>query len=207
MSFRFEYSAGPHKYSCPLKKTVCAFKAFDMSKPCNERIVIGGPFCPYHMAKVYKLKVQVSTIKEAGNGVFAWDLEAVNGIVFRKGDFIIEYTGEILGPQELYTRYGPNTAPYAMATDDDQVFIDSACLRSSMGALINGAYGNARSRENTSFVVHGTRVFIKADCDIRHGEELFIDYGDEYGDGEHVMKHTTKATSKKVVRSGKANIH
>ena len=200
----FEFEAGPHKFSCPLQKTVCSYKTFDYSKECKAQVVQGGPYCLYHMLKVYKLKLQASTIKGAGNGVYAWDLEAPNGIVFKKGEYIIEYTGEILGPDQLYKRYGPNTAPYAMATDDDQVFIDSACNR-TMGAMINGSYGSAQGKENTSFFVDGTRVFVMAERSIKHGEELFLDYGSEYGKGEHAMNHKTvvKTTTKRIISKRK----
>ena len=190
MTARFEFKAGPHKFSCPLKKNTCSYKVLDYQKECNTPVLQGGPYCPYHMSKIFKLRLQPSTIPAAGNGVYAWDLEAPNGIVFKKGDYIIEYTGEALSPGQLYKRYGPNTAPYAMATDDEKVFIDSACIR-TMGALINGSYGAAAGMDNTSFAVDGKRVFIIADRNIVHGEELFVDYGSDYGKGEHSMDHKT----------------
>ncbi len=208
MNARFDFKAGPHKFSCALKKNTCSYQLSDYTKECNTPVLQGGPYCPYHMSKLFKLRLKPSTIPVAGNGVYAWDLEAPNRIVFKNGDYIIEYTGEILSPDQLYKRYGPNTAPYTMATDDENVFIDSACVR-TMGALINGSYGAAYGKANTSFVVEGKRVFIRADRNIVHGEELFIDYGSDYGKGEHRMNHKTivKAIRTKTKTRQQPNDH
>jgi hypothetical protein len=67
------------------------------------------PYCPDHTTELLRLKVQPSTIPVAGSGLFAWGPEgSVTGetVVFKKGEFIYSYQGELFDGEQLEARYG-----------------------------------------------------------------------------------------------------
>jgi hypothetical protein len=65
--------------------------------------------------------VKKSTLQNGGNGLFAMNpKELANAIIFKKGEPIIGYGGELLDDEELDERNGEdNTAPYAVNTKED----------------------------------------------------------------------------------------
>jgi hypothetical protein len=176
-----------------LNQTTCSI--------CNVPIVIGiarhkSPFksmCPLHLVEQYHVQVRTSSIPNAGLGVFVDDgtsqsfpLSIISSktpsrrrkIIFKKGDQICDYGGEILSTNQLDEMYGHQgiTAPYAVSISPRRN-LDAATHR-GVGAFIN----HDKTRENCFLESNAQRGIctIVASKTLYNGDELFLDYGDEY---------------------------
>ena len=75
-------------------------------KKCKRHVVIGQDLCYTHLRYQRFLVIKKSTIPGAGNGLFACNLRAVDGVVFKKGQKIgSHYIGQVLSREELLERY------------------------------------------------------------------------------------------------------
>ncbi|NTU67152.1 MAG: SET domain-containing protein [Candidatus Moranbacteria bacterium] len=108
-----------------------------------------------------KLKVKKSS---AGLGLFA---DAPIG----KGQFVIEYTGELIANAEADRRGGK----YLFN-------INSKWTVDGKGRDNTARYINHSCKPNCEVETKGNRIFICAIKDIPAGEELSYDYGEEYFD-------------------------
>jgi hypothetical protein len=141
---------------------------------CRKRCVIGVEFCSSHLPIYMNLQIRPS---EYGSGLFAYDPDANdNDIIFRKGDKVCNYEGQILTAQGLIDRYGQRTAPYGIRVNNNS-FIDSAVLR-GIGSMIN--HRNANPNVEFKLNARQQNIFLKATRNIRQNQQLFVDYGDEY---------------------------
>lgn len=148
---------------------------------CRRRCVIGIEFCHSHLPTEMKLQIRDS---EYGLGLFAYDPTAEdNEIVFRKGDKVCNYEGEILSQQELTDRYALNTAPYGMTVSANRK-IDSA-LRRGIGSMIN--HGTTQQQRNVAFILDNRRqtISLRATKNIRQNAQLYVSYGDNYNFDEN----------------------
>jgi hypothetical protein len=163
---------------------------------CGRTSVIGCPYCFQHLRSERHLRVRPSTIPNAGKGLFAEDpLRADREIIFRVGDYIIDYTGESINENQLEERYGEYTGPYAIevrgrSNQRGGLFIDAAAER-GVGSLINH---RARSSANSVFVVdyRANRARLRAVRPIRNGDEIFVSYGNQYQMNEPGASSRTK---------------
>jgi len=172
------------KVRCVLQETKCAFN----DPPCDRRVVISHNYCTEHLRTYYNLEIKKSTIQSAGLGLFACKARGTDSeIVFKKGDVVAYYFGEVTTQQELERKYGASTAPYSMATDvtgqRGEIVVDAACKR-GYAAYINHADDKSA---NSQFNVHDyndgvnyPRLWVEARRDIYHEEEIFASYGQEY---------------------------
>ena len=108
----FHFSNGGISFDSPLIETPCQAKLSD-GRPCPLVTRFHAPFCMTHSTSLLGLTVKVSSIPDAGRGLFA------------TRDF--PYLGEILTKTQLDVRYG-GTAPYTLKVSSN-IFMDSACLR------------------------------------------------------------------------------
>lgn len=142
-----------------------------------------------------------------GQGLFAVSLDdheqEEREVLFKKGDLICWYISEQMERGLIHERYpGDMTAPYGFGATKDLAY-DAACVR-GMGAIANNAHrrydrrgkklaNNAKIRVqnkqagitrdiNNGELRVGANPFpvIVATRDIRDGEEILADYGDEY---------------------------
>lgn len=151
---------------------------------CKRKTVIGVPWCYQHLASEMSLKIQASTIEDAGKGLFA--ISKTKEIVFRKGQTIIEYQGEKITHHELEKRYGNKTGPYAITTTQDQI-IDAACER-SVGAIANH---KASRHANAKFFTQNKSIILQAIKQIKNGDEIFVNYGPDFELGDKRVKFMT----------------
>ncbi len=110
---------------------------------------------------------------EVGEGLFA-------GAHIAQGDFIAEYTGRKISSKfadTLKTRY--------LFEVDERWTIDGE-LSSNIARYINHS-----CIPNAEAEIHDSHIFILATRDIRPGEEITIDYGQEYFD-EFIKPHGCK---------------
>lgn len=193
MPYRFKFFRPGEtvpSFECALEPHQCMGTSKN-GMQCRRRSVIGLPFCWTHLLSEKNLRIKASNIPDAGSGLFALKRNATFGeILFRTGDTIIKYEGEVIDQPELERRYGVYTAPYGVALHR-HMFEDGACVR-GVGNLANhatGALANARlvldPRRN--------RVSLKAMKNIRNDQEILVNYGREYGFTEGTRYSTKPA--------------
>ena len=154
---------------------------------CKRKTVIGLPMCWTHTREVYHVRIKPSLIHGAGKGLFVDKPNTELGeVVFKKDDHIVPYSGELIDSDELESRYGDYTAPYAV--EMNKSMYDDASVKRGIGSLINHKitkYTNCRfsiSRQN--------RCNIIAEKNIKQGDELYVNYGRKYKFNEPVQTFT-----------------
>ena len=184
----FHFHAPNKDWDAQLSSLQCRAANKDGSR-CKRRVVIGLPLCFQHTSSVYHLKIKTSTISNAGLGLFAYDTTKADGaVIFKDGDKICPYFGEVIDNEELEHRYGEYTAPYGIQIKRN-LYEDTAAQR-GIGSLINH---KIRSRSNCKFSVYRDNISIKATKNIRNNQELFINYGAEYQFNEAGVHTSTNA--------------
>ena len=142
---------------------------------CSSTIWI-GPYCETHLKQYLSLSIRPSRIKNSGLGVFACSTESDVDLTFKKGDILGILSGDIIDSYELELMYGDNTAPYTFKIDENQ-YIDGATNRCVFNMI------NHSIRNNVTCYNDGFQVFVECVEDIFNGEELVLNYGDEYWAG------------------------
>lgn len=171
------------EFRCYLESLQCKARTIRAQVRCQNNTVVGLPYC-YHHTKIHlNLALKPSTsMNREGKGIFAHSLEpgAQREIVFREGQRICAFYGQLVDRYSMNARYGDIeqlTAPYAIQVSPNR-FIDAACKR-SIGSLINHA---PASRANVRFKVERNangsfrEVSMVALKNIAHGTELKVDY-------------------------------
>ena len=156
-----------------------SFQCIDHTKKgarCKRRCVIGSPFCSTHLAFKHHLKVKTSNIPDSGNGLFA--IDPMNSdqdeILFKKGETICKYYGEIINHNDLIERYSNKTPTYVIGISKDR-YEDGAKFR-GIGTLANTLPGH----NNVTISIHRGHASLKATRNIRNGQEIYLSYGREY---------------------------
>jgi hypothetical protein len=144
---------------------------------CKNKACIGIEICRTHLPMQMHLKIKKSSIPNTGLGLYAYEENVQpNHIVFRKGQKICSYEGELLTANEINERYHGFTAPYTVGLSKDQ-FIDASLYR-GVGSTANTKpnFNNA----TLSIDNKNKRVSLKANRNIKQGEEIFLSYGSRY---------------------------
>lgn len=210
LTFNFKDNDTNKQFSCELKCKRCA-AIVKNGRQCGRTVCIGLPYCWYHLQQKEDIKIKEG---RHGKGVFAWDksnsnrrgAHVDNKTVFRAGDKITEYTGEKISKRQVDERYGPGdtvTAPYGLQLPDGKIE-DGACKRGSGTIFNHSRYAReqkaklsySRKMEGNRYVYNGV---IRATKPIKNGEEIFVNYGNDYRFGENTT-HTTKNKYKAVHR-------
>lgn len=173
----------PH-FQCQLQSQVCEGTT-KRGDRCKRKVIIGLPLCWSHLLSEKHLRIKDSLIPHAGKGLFVEDKTKANGaIIFKKGDKIVDYVGEIVTMQELDARYGEvNTAPYGVEINKKANRFEDAACRRGAGSLINQGTESGATKYNCELSLGGRRkdrVIIKATANIKNGKELYTDYGHQY---------------------------
>ncbi len=139
---------------------------------CEKMTTTTHPYCNKHTKKVLGVSVKKSSIKGAGKGLFA-------ARDFKKGENIVQYTGEILTVAQYDKRYGDDAmGAYGITLNDNQV-IDAAKTSSSVARYACDFHGSNLKGPNAQYESDDKEVWIVALRKIKKGEEIFTDYGDE----------------------------
>lgn len=119
------------------------------------------------------LRIGTSTIRGAGEGVFAME-------DLSKNTRIGEYTGKILN-QRQHDRLADTSYIFAVnLPDKTQFYIDGKHSKSLM-PKINGAKTKLQQKKiNVMAYQYAQRIYYKTTKRVKRGTELIIDYGDEY---------------------------
>jgi hypothetical protein len=154
---------------------------------CGRQVIMGLPLCYQHTQSTYKVKAKASRIPHAGVGLFAFDkTKGPNEIVFRPGNRICPYFGEIIDKNELDARYGDHTAPYGIKLSQNR-YQDGAAQR-GIGTLINHT---PRASSNCRFTNNYQFISIAATKIIRNDQELLVSYGNNYLFNEPGVRYST----------------
>lgn len=168
----------------------CSYIKHDHMR-CKKMVEIGLDMCWIHLLQHKHLRIKESKINGAGLGLWAMDPKRPpNAIIFKEGDEICKYNGEVINDHQRYQRYGDNTGPYVTrltGNDNDlqnRTFEDAAFQR-GIGSLINhigqGNRQNAaiktRCTINTN---HIPETYIKALKPIKNNQEILTTYGTNY---------------------------
>lgn len=188
--WRFFYDNHGNR-SCQLQSMRCKYILPSSGDRCKRKTTLTLPYCWQHLRRVANIRIgRTSLTDEAGQrykflGLFACDpsLED-NELVFDKDDNIIIYFGEIMDKKDLDQIYpGDSLAPYAFKMNED-LWIDAACIR-GVAALANTAsIVNPDADENNASIkiIHPDLYpVIQAEKPILNGEEIFTDYGENFG--------------------------
>jgi len=136
-------------------------------KKRNHKIIDIEP--SYYNNSQYKLKIDTSTIKNAGDGVFA--LESI-----AKNKFIGYYEGDVI--------FHIHCGSYYISIDEN-CGINAICFPRCYMAMINDTY-NTNYKYNCEFIInennsdYNKKVEIWSISDININDELFIGYGNYY---------------------------
>lgn len=173
-------------FQCNLRCNNCISTNTNGSR-CKLRSCIGTPYCWIHLLYIKHLRIKYSTNPRAGKGLFVMSKQHDdNEIVFRNGDIIIEYGGEIITNNALDNRYGDYTAPYAIRHGNR--IEDGACIRGA-GTVINHA---PTAQANARFSLSRNGQFrIIATKNIRNNREIFCNYGRNYRFNEPTSHRTS----------------
>lgn len=208
--FQFEcapYMGHPEKsWECPLVIRKC--------DTCSKRVRI-SPSCALHLWTSHNLAIRPSTIPGAGWGLFAHarpfsegGIVFEDGIVFKEGNPICKYAGDLLTKEQLDDRYGEFTAPYAAGIGSKSDAIDAACSRSAgamanhaSGELANAYIGQVDKPVNLPDGTVGIKSTLKlfAWRPIKSGDEIFIDYIGEESESKAYSFEEPGARSATVV--------
>lgn len=194
---RFVYTAPDRQFSCPLQCQQCEAQSATTGQRCRKRACIGVPLCWQHLLSERHLRIRASGLgAAAGDGLWAQRSRVAPAagapgreVLFREGDLITYYDGEVVTPEILQARYGDLTAPYGIATRGAHRE-DGACRRGP-GSVANhrGQRPNARFSYAAG---QGDRATLRATRVIRDGDEIFVSYGRQYALHEEGVSHATR---------------
>jgi hypothetical protein len=150
---------------------------------CKRIVCLGLPYCFQHLKSFKHLQIRDSEIPNSGKGLFAVNPDArrANAVVFNTDGDICDYHGELIDHAELVRRYGTHTAPYGMTIKQHERYEDGALVR-GVGTLVNHMTGR---NANAAFKIvminkKAHHVKLQALKPIRNGDEIYVDYGNEY---------------------------
>lgn len=138
---------------------------------CRSITTITHPFCAKHTKKMLGLSVKPSKVKGAGYGLFAEK-------DFKKGQKIVEYTGEILTQDEYDERYlKDDMGSYGISLTEELV-VDAARTDSGVARYACDFHGSG-GMNNADYEDNGDTIWIVAVRKIKAGEEIYTDYGED----------------------------
>jgi hypothetical protein len=157
---------------------------------CRKKCVIGSPNFSIHLKYKHFLVILDSEIPGAGKGLYVWDPhKGEDDVVFKKGDRICYYNGEVLTEEQFNERYPARnyTAPYTVELHNHQY--EDGALQRGVGALIN--HKPSRHCNCKLSIGRNNRAQIIATKTIRNYEELFCNYGRGYKFNENGLETST----------------
>lgn len=190
MPLVYSFAAPPNvRFTCPVQCGQCTATAANGQR-CRKRTCVGVPMCWMHLMRESNLRIKASTLSGAGRGLFAVKRGAADTeVLFKKGDTVAPYGGELLTEREVDARYGANfTAPYAIKLRGDR-FENGACVRGP-GSMVNhvpARLANAEfrlTRDNRSRLVALKRIY--------NGQEVLVSYGSDYRLDEPTTSRTVR---------------
>lgn len=170
--------------------------------PCRRLTCRDSRFCHDHLRINYHVVINLSRIPHSGLGLFCWTSQNIGQSerksgadpIFRQGDFIVPYGGHELKQSTLDRLYDyveggrrvENAGPYAIGSERKNYVIDAMCYRQA-GAFVNDVRGT-RHQPNAELYEDGLRAIRS----IYKGDEIYVDYGADYWEGQGGLDMTSK---------------
>ena len=132
------------------------------------------------------LPLEIKGTNEKGRGVFTC-------IDFQKGDFVVEYAGELVTLEEAKNRemeyekdpsYG--SYMYYFTNDNKSYCVDATEETGRLGRLVNHSKKRANLKPKVHTLNRNPHIIFLASRHIKIGEELLFDYGDK---SKYSIKH------------------
>lgn len=195
------------QFRCVVECHQCKARSKRSGARCKRTTCLGLPFCWSHAKTEMHLLITKSRVPGAGKGVRAYGGTKASRretVVFRKGDTIASYDGQLIRPTWLAQRYDWGghdvTGPYAISGNSKQRIWDAACRR-TIASLFNST--RTKSAANAHVVPHrpdrnGRPVppTVVAKRVIYHDDEIRLYYGKDYWAGhKYISTHTTRRKS------------
>jgi SET domain-containing protein len=142
------------------------------------------------------LVVKKSTLPKAGKGLFTKK-------DIRKGERVIEYLGEVITEAELDRRAENDIYGYAFYISKKKC-IDAYYTPNELARFANDARGLVKIKgikNNCCYEIWKNRGWIKAERNIKAGEEIFVSYGAEYWKD---IRYNIKLDQEKKKKAAKA---
>lgn len=145
--------------------------------------------------------VKKSTLPGAGKGLFT-------KVDIKKGERVLEYLGEIITEAELDRRAENDIYGYAFYISKKKC-IDAYYTPEALARFANDAKGIVRVeglKNNCCYEVWKNRGWIKAERNIKAGEEILVSYGAEYWkDIKYNIKLDAEKKAAKKAKADKKN--
>jgi hypothetical protein len=173
----------------PRKHKVCPRGDINthLTKPSYTEKITRGLFLIDGRYKYLRVKIAPSTIKKAGMGVYAYDPIPEDAKITYSGNRVHESDCNPFYSWEIKP-YDPNTGD-PLPSEDELFYIDAVDSKcSNLTRNIN--CGMTSEANNMDAVQIFGNFYYIALTDIKPGEELFVDYGDEYRTVNLKMKGT-----------------
>lgn len=139
------------------------------------RFTTKGDMCPQHARSVWGVEVRLSTIPNAGDGLFATR-------DFRRGDIVCSYPGRIMAKGA----FDANPSAYGVKLHDASV-LDARRTSDGFGRYANAAQRAGQvngqlisERKVMGRKGSGKKILLQATKPIAAGTEVLLRYGNEY---------------------------
>lgn len=154
-------------------------------KNCRQHACKDSDFCHIHLKKNFFVVIGISRIPNAGLGLFCWTSKPIvenTFPIFKKGDYIVDYGGHNISREHLNKLYDYRdehgkkiepTAPYSVDIGHGRV-LDAICKRKA-GSYVN----DPRDQQKVNSELRNDGK-LYATADIFKGDEILVDYGDNY---------------------------
>jgi len=176
---------------------------------CRRWTVIGLHWCWQHLKIDWSLRIGNATVAAQGKGLFA--VGPPNQVIFHPGDFIAHYDGRFVTKRDMNIYGDNHTAPYAIYSRPERnqngVLMypfrryEDAYFHRGLGSMVNHRpQGQANAelvigdmsphilqeavRQNNNAPINVSyrhSVIVRCTRNIYGGDEIFVDYGNEYG--------------------------
>ena len=171
-------------------------------RPCRRKTCRDARYCFTHLRMRYNVAIGVSRIPNGGLGLFCFTHRNIGAgerrrhaqPIFNAGDFIVPYGGHELRQATLNRLYDythnrrrvVNTGPYAIESDHKGHVVDAMCFRQA------GAYANDHRHSGKPVNAELRTDGVYAVREIYKGDEILVDYGDQYWRGQNGLETQTK---------------
>jgi uncharacterized protein len=139
---------------------------------CKTMTTTTHPYCARHTREVLGVNVAKSHIKGAGMGLYAVRR-------FKKGERIVEYSGEKMTQKEYDRKYADDAMGAYGIELNNRYVLDAAKTSAGVARYACDYHGSGKRGPNAEYVSDNKRIWIVAIKDIKPGDEIYTDYGDD----------------------------